>query len=448
MGDTLNLFPARVPIGTVDQNGQVIATPEFSRALTGVLQRLGGPSGIGNADLEVLANISPPPAVDMSQFIDLGAQQLTGLTAMLAEANKAISDLQSQIIESASQVAELRKQIDNVGVMAGYTDPFRVNWERPGTIGSLTSNSGSFTRLSVSGQITSTLATGTAPFVVASATNVPNLNASSLNGATFASPGAIGSGTAGSGAFTSLSCTGNLTAGTTSAVGGAHTIRKDVAEGSQIMEAFSGTGGADSLIVYSAAANGFNAANTVLKVARNTGTLRSINAGGTVNASGADYAEYMHKSPGCGVVRKGDVIGIDRNGQITDRWADAIRFAIKSTDPSYVGADTWADDLPEPLPLREGASFRSLRKHARKRMAWAHRFEARRVTVDRVAFSGQVPVNVLGAEPGDYLIPVRIRDGISVVPVTMPSLEQYMQAVGSVIAIEQDGRARVIVKIG
>lgn len=48
------------------------------------------------------------------------------------------------------------------------------------------------TAASVTGQITSTLATGTAPFSVASTTNVPNLNASSLSGATFGAPGAIG----------------------------------------------------------------------------------------------------------------------------------------------------------------------------------------------------------------------------------------------------------------
>jgi hypothetical protein len=48
---------------------------------------------------------------------------------------------------------------------------------------------------SFSQQITSSLATGTAPFSIASTTNVANLNASSLNGATFAAPGAIGGGT-------------------------------------------------------------------------------------------------------------------------------------------------------------------------------------------------------------------------------------------------------------
>jgi hypothetical protein len=45
-------------------------------------------------------------------------------------------------------------------------------------------------------QYTSTIATGTAPLVVSSTTNVANLNASSLGGATFAAPGAIGGGTA------------------------------------------------------------------------------------------------------------------------------------------------------------------------------------------------------------------------------------------------------------
>ena len=74
--------------------------------------------------------------------------------------------------------------------------------------GTVTATGGAFGAISASGQITSAAATGTAPFAVASATNVPNLNASLLNGATFASPGAIGSTTPGSGAFTTLSASG------------------------------------------------------------------------------------------------------------------------------------------------------------------------------------------------------------------------------------------------
>lgn len=57
---------------------------------------------------------------------------------------------------------------------------------------------------SFSGQITSTVSTGTAPFIVASTTNVGNLNSSFLNGNTFASPGAIGGTTPGAGTFTTL----------------------------------------------------------------------------------------------------------------------------------------------------------------------------------------------------------------------------------------------------
>ena len=76
------------------------------------------------------------------------------------------------------------------------------NWNSPGLIGSVTPQTGRFTT------VTSTATTGTAPFVVASTTNVANLNASSLNGATFAAPGPIGSTTASTGAFTTLTAGG------------------------------------------------------------------------------------------------------------------------------------------------------------------------------------------------------------------------------------------------
>jgi len=84
------------------------------------------------------------------------------------------------------------QQIVNAGLLA------------PGAIGSTTPSTGKFTT------VESTIATGTAPFTVASTTNVANLNASSLNGATFASPGAIGSGTASTGAFTTLSASSTV----------------------------------------------------------------------------------------------------------------------------------------------------------------------------------------------------------------------------------------------
>ena len=94
----------------------------------------------------------------------------------------------------------------NIITALGFSGPHN------GTVGATPPNTGVFTT------VQSTITTGTAPLVVASTTNVANLNASSLNGATFAAPGSIGSGTAGSGAFTTLSATGvaTLSAGTVS----------------------------------------------------------------------------------------------------------------------------------------------------------------------------------------------------------------------------------------
>ena len=69
-----------------------------------------------------------------------------------------------------------------------------------------TSTTGSF-----SGQITSTVLTGTAPFVIASTTAVPNLNASLLLGCTWAIPCPIGSTTPNTGVFTTLQANTSLT---------------------------------------------------------------------------------------------------------------------------------------------------------------------------------------------------------------------------------------------
>lgn len=82
-------------------------------------------------------------------------------------------------------------------------------------IGSTTRAVGNFTAISATGQITSTLAGGTAPFVVTSTTVVTNLNAGLLNGTTWTAPGSIGTGTPGVGRFSTLSGT-SLGVGVTS----------------------------------------------------------------------------------------------------------------------------------------------------------------------------------------------------------------------------------------
>ena len=170
-----------------------------------------------------------------------------------------------------------------------------------------------------------------------------------------------------------------------------------------------------------------NASARVLGVARNTGTNRSINASGTINASGADYAEYMTKA-GDFTIAKGDICGITADGLLTLDYSSAISFVVKSTNPSYVGGDTWGegyDDDPKGL-------------------------EVARQTVDRIAFAGQAPVNVPGATPGQYIVPVEAADG-GIAGIAKNEAEltmtEYMRAIGKVIAIEDDGRPRIIVKV-
>lgn len=87
------------------------------------------------------------------------------------------------------------------------------------------------------GQLKSTVATGTPPLVVASTTNVANLNASSLAGATFAAPGAIGSTTPAAGSFTVLSVKSgtNALAGTVTLASGNGTITSTLIDANTVI---------------------------------------------------------------------------------------------------------------------------------------------------------------------------------------------------------------------
>jgi hypothetical protein len=220
-----------------------------------------------------------------------------------------------------------------------------------------------------------------------------------------------------------IDSSGNLLVGTTS--GTNHIIYKNAAVAARII-AFQGeNSGAYTSVAWATADNqGWNGANTVEIIGKNTGTGRSINAAGTINASGADYAEYMTKA-GNFTVAKGDVVGINAQGKLTNVFANAISFVVKSTDPSYVGGDSW------------GVGFEDD----------AVGLEAARQLVDRIAFAGQVPVNVTGATAGQYIIPVNDNGAIKGEAVSNPTFEQYQTAVGKVIAIESDGRAKIIVKV-
>jgi len=222
-----------------------------------------------------------------------------------------------------------------------------------------------------------------------------------------------------------IDSSGNLLVGTTTSQGRL-TVQTTTATAGTRMVAFSDSNGRFSGFYEGADGTTFNAANTVLGVRSTTGTGRSINASGTVNASGTDYAEYMTKA-GDFVVAKGDVVGINQQGLITNVFAESVSFVVKSTSPSYVGGDTWGGGFEDDLEALEAA----------------------RQKVDRIAFAGQVPVNVLGAMPGQYIVPVEDNDGIRGVAKNEAdlTLAEYMRAVGKVIAIETDGRAKIIVKV-
>jgi hypothetical protein len=94
------------------------------------------------------------------------------------------------------------------GTVTNLTGTASININ--GTVGATTPTTGAFTTVSASGQITSTVATGTAPFVVSSTTQVANLNSATAGTATNATNVAL---TAGSGATNYLhfssSATGN-----------------------------------------------------------------------------------------------------------------------------------------------------------------------------------------------------------------------------------------------
>jgi hypothetical protein len=270
------------------------------------------------------------------------------------------------------------------------------------------------------------------------------------------------SGTAGTTAsYTSrmvLDVNGNLLLGYAAANGASqHAIYKPVAQGTMVC-VISGypSSNDDTAIFYGSSGTLGNAAATSLRMGRNTTTSRTINAAGTINASGADYAEYMTKADDF-VLAKGDVVGINSDGKLTNVFAEAVSFVVKSTDPSYVGGDAWGTEeaigltLPkQPVRAKDDTDETFAEKETQyttDKAVFDDALEAARQLVDRIAFAGQVPVNVLGATAGQYIIPVNDNGAIKGEAVTSPTFEQYQTAVGKVIAIELDGRAKIIVKV-
>ena len=154
----------------------------------------------GAATVTPVLQLTPATGLTANQFLGTpnGTPGAVGLRALVA------GD-----IPALSYQAPL-SNYSTISALAGYPSTF------PPTTTGLCLLSGCTFSGAVSlgaNQLTSTVTTGTAPFVVASTTQVANLNAASLGGATFAAPGAIGGGTPNTGNFTTLSATGGITAG-------------------------------------------------------------------------------------------------------------------------------------------------------------------------------------------------------------------------------------------
>lgn len=252
---------------------------------------------------------------------------------------------------------------------------------------------------------------------------------------------------------------------------------------------FCGYGSTGVLSVY-AGSGGITALNyvqdSVVYVGKATNTNRSINAVGSINASGADYAEYEYSNDITLV--KGQIVGFKYDGTLTDKYSESIRFAIKSTNPCMVGGDTWAleekvgkkpikpviklditeqklikdavlgdngtileDAVYETVIIEKGDSDKEwelIYSTYEKDLAdFENRLETERQKVDRIAYAGKVPVNVYGAKAGQYIIASNKDDSIIGIAVDSPTFEQYLKCVGRVNKILDDGRCEVAVII-
>lgn len=264
-----------------------------------------------------------------------------------------------------------------------------------------------------------------------------------------------------------------------------------------------GANGASGVTIRQQSGGGASNTDAVMYVGASTETGRSINCAGTINTSGADYAEYVEKSEACGCISPGDICGINSAGKITDKFDDSIRFVIKSTEPSMVGGDTWSSLERPKYPSEEWVAWdKAIRKkepnkpdkkiinnlikggvdedEAKKQYSkmmesyqkehelwsitidslmksepskeskeykeWLRKTEEIRRNFDRVAFCGRVPVNVKGGKPGDYLIPIKGGDGkISGCFVSNPDFNQFKLSVGRVWNVDNHGLVTVSV---
>lgn len=253
----------------------------------------------------------------------------------------------------------------------------------------------------------------------------------------------------------SATIVGNLLAG---GFGGtANGVQSSAAEGSLVFTVITSNAGGQNVARFYGVTSeaGTNAAATTLRMSKDAVTSRSLNAAGSLNASGADYAEYERKARVTDVFAAGDLVGFNADGLLTNKWSEAVTFGVKSTSPSYVGGDSWGDEValgcPEPkepaapqesaTDAQKAAYNDAVAQYQSELTAFRAKVEAARQWVDRIAYAGKVPVNVQGGSPGQYIEAVESGGGIA----GAPSAAAGPNTVGRVRRILADGRAEIAV---
>jgi hypothetical protein len=113
----------------------------------------------------------------------------------------------------------------------------------------------------------------------------------------------------------------------------------------------------------------------------NWGTYLAETVGVSYSSGGADYAEYIPRAFGVRDLYPAEVVGI-KNGQVSLNTQNADHLRIISVAPMVLG------NMPQP---------------------------GQEDLYEKVAFRGQVPVNVVGGvEIGDYILPSGNNDGLAV----------------------------------
>jgi hypothetical protein len=258
----------------------------------------------------------------------------------------------------------------------------------------------------------------------------------------------------------SLDLSGNLNVGITGAPN--HAVVKTVTADANAAILGIGTPNIN-VATFTGVSVGSNAGAAALRLGKDNTTGYSTRNAGNTSAAGADYAEYrLLTSLLYGKVAKGDLLGYDAHGLMTNLFADVVgRVLPKSSDPSFVGNDIWnisanicaAYGVAEPgsSTLSDGAPDPD---YEIRLEAFNAALESERVKWDRIALCGVVPVNLTGltaADVGKYLVPCAAADGTitaTTVAKAELTLAQYIDSFGTIEMIGADGRPLVNVKNG